>query len=182
MRLSDNATLKFAVGVVRELLAIRALDCLTFFQPELVVTIELTTLYRTAGIKLNTDIAIQLGDCVCRERQAEYGAGICKPSKQRTSLEHIHGAPHMDPLVPRTEGKTPHKAEKVLLLNGRLLPTFSQHSAVEKLGQLQIRADSNYNYEGAILVVIEWKQWQWYLPNWQIPWRRDEYSTNPFKQ
>ena len=58
MRLSDHATLKFAVGVVRELLAIRALDRLTFFQPELVVTIELTTLYRTAGIKLDTDIAI----------------------------------------------------------------------------------------------------------------------------
>jgi hypothetical protein len=67
VRFSDNTALKFAIGIVCERFAIRALDRLTVFHPKLVVTVELTTFYFTAGVKLNTDIAIQLGDRIRRE-------------------------------------------------------------------------------------------------------------------
>ena len=87
MGFSDDATLQLAVGIVRERLAVRAFHRLTFFYPELVVPIELATFYCTAGIKLDTDVAIQLGHCVRREKQTDNAAGICKSSKQRTSVE-----------------------------------------------------------------------------------------------
>jgi hypothetical protein len=71
MRFNNNATLKFAVGIVRQRFAVRALYCLTVFHPELMVPVEFTTFYCTARVKLDTDVAIQLGSCVRRENQTE---------------------------------------------------------------------------------------------------------------